>query len=231
MRRIRSGGGRLMSVSMCVFALVGCGKQPPTDKDTGRKVVTASPAPDKATDDLHKRIVDDATNNYKLGPMKAPIAVPSGTLGDQGKDQGVSMSAHDMIPNDPSKPAEHLFVGVFYASRPYKRLGVGKGNNYVVKLIQPHDTLYVIVPEDLKLSMSLLHYDPKVTFNHDEHQAPQVVDEVIDQVTVKNRLIDELVFGGCVEGSQCPSGHCAISGIDGSFTFARYKQALDTQAH
>jgi hypothetical protein len=229
--RIMSCKRLLASASMGVVVLAGCEKHESASTDTIASKSAVVATPDSLTDDLQKKLVDDAQQNYTPGPEKPAIPVPDGTLDHGDPDHEVKLTAHDMVPNDPSKPAAHLFVGMFHAEKPYKRLGIAKGDNYVLKLPQPRDTLYVMVPADSKLSMSLLRYDASKTFKHDEHKPPQAVSEVAVHGKDIGRPPDELVFGGCVEGSQCPSGHCGFGGIDGSFSFKDYQHALATAVH
>jgi hypothetical protein len=87
---------------------------------------------------------------------------------------------------------------------------------------QEKDTIYVMVPSDLRVPMRILDYDTHFTFYHTPHDPPQVVSEVTGTIYVQGKRVDEIVIGGCVEG-PCPTGHCGLVGATSQFTLTKYQ--------
>jgi hypothetical protein len=212
-----------LSVSIAVLA-IGCGGQKrPVVAAVGQASVAAGD--EKLTDDLHARLVADAHDNYTPGPRKDAITLPNGSLDHGGAVAGITVFAQKMERNTNAGPEIHQFVALFVSDRKYKRLGLGEKENYVLMFPHVGDTIYVMVPSDLKASMQFLNYDKHFTFYHMPHDAPQVVQEVAGSAEVQGVRVNELVIGGCVEG-PCPTNHCGLSGASNAFMINNYRELI-----
>ena len=218
--------GRSLLVAVVVAglsAMLGCGgTRPPRSVAVNTDDLQVE---DRATSDLHQRLLDDANNNYTKGSPKNAVSLPSGSLDHGDAVAGLSVVAKPLTFSG-RPPAAHQFVADFVSNKKYKKLGLGENDNYVLMLPQAKDTMYVMVPSDLRIPMRILEYDSHFTFYHTPHDPPQVVKEVTGTITVQGNRVDELVIGGCVEG-PCPTGHCGFAETSGLFTLQSYQQFIN----
>jgi hypothetical protein len=179
-----------------------------------------------ATKSLHQRLLDEAGSEYNFGDPVEAIEVPSNSLDHSNAVRNLHVYARSMTRKSTAPPEKHHFVADFVSDKQYKKLGMSDKDNFVFMIPSPGDTLYVMVPSDTKVQMSFLDYDTQAVFTHGDHKPPQPVKVTTATGTLAGKSFEDLVIGGCVEGSQCPSGHCAIAASGEEFTFQDYQKRM-----
>jgi hypothetical protein len=117
------------------------------------------------------------------------------------------------VPVTPPGPVGRVLMALVYSNKPYKRLGIETGNNYIFRDSTERDAKKFetyMVPADPGSSgdaKKLKRASEK--FSDGDHTEPRLVKSATKVMT--GALF---AFGACLEDPGCGSGHCGYGDLD-----------------
>jgi hypothetical protein len=158
----------------------------------------------------YKKLIDEAESEYQYGtPIDAKPGDPA-TIGKYGAVTGVTIKVAPVVARTGPPRRREVVARFDVYGGDYPRLGMHRDANYVfVDHINERASAnaaimtnaYWIVPR----SSSQVHYlivDKRLDLAKHAYNGP---------VIFAADPMQAFVFGGCVEGSSCPYGHCSIT--------------------
>jgi hypothetical protein len=153
--------------------------------------------------------------SYTFPNPRAPVApiadLPNPDLPDT--DAPTKLTIARAVPITPPGPVDRVLMAVVYSDKPYKRLGIEVGNNYIFRDSSEHDPKKFetyMVPADPGSSgdaKKLKRASEK--FSDGDHTEPRLVRTVTKLMTGSM-----LAFGACLEDPGCGSGHCGYGDLE-----------------
>jgi hypothetical protein len=193
MSRSRQARRGILIASGVASSLLGCGKG-----DGGRET---RKKPDPVA-------VIALANSYSFvnpsGPVNAITPLPPGDGVDE-KDVP-TMTIARAVPKVAPAPAGYVILALVNSDKPYKRLGVETGDNYVWRDETDADSKNwdtYMVPASPTSDPKKLKRESK-KYSDGEHTEPRLVRSVTRA---------EFSFGACLEDPACGSGHCGYGDV------------------
>ena len=203
-----AGSWRLLPstvLAAVALSLLAC-----TEKNNpGIKTVAGDKKPTQAE-------VIELAKSYTFPNPTAPVApiadLPNPDLPDT--DAPTKITIARAVPNTPPGPSGRVLMALVYSDKPYKRLGIEAGNNYIFRDSTEKDPKKFetyMVPADAGSSgdAKKLKRAPE-KFSDGDHTEPRLV-----KTTAKVMTRSLLAFGACLEDPGCGSGHCGYGDLDG----------------
>jgi hypothetical protein len=176
--------------------------------DSGGKTVARDLKPTQAE-------VIELAKSYDFPNAKEPVA-PIADLPDPDlpeADAPTKLTIARAVPKTPPGPVGRVLMALVYSDKPYKRLGIEEGNNYVFRDStgkDPKKFETYMVPADPKSSgdAKKLKRDSD-KYSEGDHTEPRLV-----KTAAKRMTGTMLAFGACLEDPGCTSGHCGYGGLE-----------------
>lgn len=167
-----------------------------------------------STEDLRQTLVERATEDYDLAKPSVPVPGDGLPISHTDSVRNIQVFAFAMIRRGSATPESPRFVAAILSTRKYKRLGLQKGMNYILKVRNGASTRYIMVPDKAQASMYFL---TDTTFQDLTGDAPpHVMREEAYRIMRGTNVDVYYAIGGCID--SCGSGHCGATDVGSVFT-------------
>ena len=153
-------------------------------------------------------LLNDAIGRYNLAKFADARRDDQAEIDTGGAVEGLRVSTFKMNKKHFWNQTRYKWVGAVLSNKPYARLRLGAGMNYVYLNDQGDEAhRYVVVPDDNSPEVWYLSVAPGVDLTHKKPGPPLII---MKKVGLTNT--DEFVLGGCFE---CGALHCSTMNAAG----------------
>jgi hypothetical protein len=173
--------GMLLVIGACAHQGGGRGGPPPT----------------------HEELLKEVRDSYKIDQEISARNENDAKIDETGAVEGLEVSTVKLNKKFLKFP-DHDWVAAIRANKPYPRLNLGVGLNYIIRIEHPTDGAhaFAVVPEDLSLKPRYLLYASLADLAHGNPRQPLVIRKQVPST----QKTEAFVIGGCLE---CSMGHCS----------------------